>query len=82
MHRIGSSLGSLPEHEAEFAFPLGNNKGVAEHQGVLLQHRVGHSLGHMADHFAGGRTRGLHLQTLLRLDLMKPAEQHSQHSAL
>ena len=67
-----SNLDDPPEHEAKLALTLGHHKGVAEHQGVLLQDWVGHSLGHVADHLARGGPRRLHLQALLRLDFMKP----------
>lgn len=64
---------NTPEHQGELAIALGYHKAVAEHQRVLLQYRVWNSSRQMADNFTGAGARGLHLQPLLRLNLVKPA---------
>lgn len=72
------NLRDLPKHQRQFAIALGNHKKIAEHQGVLLQNRVGHRLGDSADNLARAGAWRQHLQSCLRLDLMEPVTQHMQ----
>lgn len=71
----------LPEHEGELAIALAYHQEVAEHQGVLLQHGVGHALGHGTHYLARAGSGGLHLQVGLGLNLMEPVTQQSNMKA-